>query len=72
MLFYAVMGTVEFTCAEELQNFPEPIKHQLSTAHPGYVHMPSIIPPLSAVYNQNELLLLRQALLHNTLIQTSN
>ncbi len=36
---------VEFACAEEPQNIPEPSTHNLSTVHPGCLHLPSIILP---------------------------
>ncbi len=42
---HASKDAVEFTCAEEPENIPEPSTHDLSTVHPGRPHLPSITLP---------------------------
>ncbi len=50
------MDAVELTCAEKLQDIPEPTTHDLSTVHPECLHLPSITLP--TMPKQAELLLL--------------
>ncbi len=48
---HAFMNAVVFTCAEELQDIPEPTMHALSTTHPGRLHLPSITLPTIILFH---------------------
>ncbi len=50
---YASVVAAEFTCAEKLQDIPEPTTYDLFTVHPGCLHLPSIALP--TMHKQTEL-----------------